>query len=274
MRTVEKAGIEAEPRQMRVRDPATGKNVLVNEMTYAEWEKWKKAVSGVNQTGPALEFSGIKDTVGEEFVAGMRTTLQGSGSELMTKMYDSFGDRIRVINPNLKSGAYFSPRDGGVHFNAERVAKGDSLDAPYQTAFHEFAHNIDYLAGPGKQHLSTTYDGGALPGLIKSDYLAFKKSMGARSNAALIDMLKAEGMPRSECGSLSDILEGCTGVSYPLGVGHGASYHKRWAGATACEFFAEVCDGLSANQKSYDQLKRVFPNAVALVEKMIEEVLK
>lgn len=42
VRTVEKPGIEAEPRQMRVRDPVTGKNVLVNEMTYKEWEEWKK----------------------------------------------------------------------------------------------------------------------------------------------------------------------------------------------------------------------------------------
>ena len=44
MRTVEKEGIEAEPRQMRVRAPETGRNVLVNEMTYKEtykeWEKW------------------------------------------------------------------------------------------------------------------------------------------------------------------------------------------------------------------------------------------
>jgi hypothetical protein len=40
MRTVEKEGIEAEPRQMRARDPETGQNVLVNEMTYDEWQKW------------------------------------------------------------------------------------------------------------------------------------------------------------------------------------------------------------------------------------------
>ena len=40
MRTVEKPGIEAEPRQMRVRDPKTGRNVVVNEMTYSEWLKW------------------------------------------------------------------------------------------------------------------------------------------------------------------------------------------------------------------------------------------
>lgn len=275
LRTAEKAGIEAEPRQMRVRDPETGKNVLVSEMTYSEWERWKKATQPpVVSTGKALEFSGIKDAVGENFVNGMREKLQASGSDLMVRMYDSFGDRIKVVDTKLKSGAYFSPRDMGVHFNTENVAKGDSLHLPYQTAFHEFAHNIDYLAGPGFQHLSTTYNGGALSGLIKSDYKAFKKAMGARSNAVLLDMLKAEGLPISESGSLSDILEGCTGVSYPLGVGHGASYHKRWAGATAAEFFAEVCDGLAANKKSYDQLKRVFPNAVALVEEMIEEALK
>lgn len=44
MRTVEKDGIEVESRKMRVRDPETGKNVLVNEMTYKEWERWKEAV--------------------------------------------------------------------------------------------------------------------------------------------------------------------------------------------------------------------------------------
>ena len=40
LRTVEGDDIEAEPRQMRVRDPKTGRNVLVNEMTYAEWKRW------------------------------------------------------------------------------------------------------------------------------------------------------------------------------------------------------------------------------------------
>lgn len=43
LRTVEKPGIEAEPRKMRVRDPKTGRNVLVNEMTYDEWEAWVKS---------------------------------------------------------------------------------------------------------------------------------------------------------------------------------------------------------------------------------------
>ena len=40
LRTVEKPGIEAEPRMIRVRDPATGRNVVVKDMTYPEWERW------------------------------------------------------------------------------------------------------------------------------------------------------------------------------------------------------------------------------------------
>lgn len=45
MRTVEKPGIEAEPRMMRVRD-ANGRNVLVKEMTYTEWQEWVKSRGG------------------------------------------------------------------------------------------------------------------------------------------------------------------------------------------------------------------------------------
>lgn len=45
MRTVEGKGIEKEKRKMRVRDPKTGKNVLVNEMTYEQWERWKNEKS-------------------------------------------------------------------------------------------------------------------------------------------------------------------------------------------------------------------------------------
>lgn len=42
MRAEADMSLEAEPRQMRVRDPVTGRNVLVNEMTYQEWYEWKR----------------------------------------------------------------------------------------------------------------------------------------------------------------------------------------------------------------------------------------
>lgn len=43
MRTEVPKKYQAEPRKIRVRDPVTGKNVLVNEMTYSEWERWVKS---------------------------------------------------------------------------------------------------------------------------------------------------------------------------------------------------------------------------------------
>ena len=43
-RTVEKDGIEAEPRQMRVKNPETGKEELISEMSYSKWESWKKGL--------------------------------------------------------------------------------------------------------------------------------------------------------------------------------------------------------------------------------------
>ena len=39
---VEKPGIEAEPREMRVRDPITGRNEVISEMTYNQWREWKR----------------------------------------------------------------------------------------------------------------------------------------------------------------------------------------------------------------------------------------
>lgn len=43
MVTEEMPGIEAEKRQVRVRDPKTGRNVVVDEMTYYEWLEWVKS---------------------------------------------------------------------------------------------------------------------------------------------------------------------------------------------------------------------------------------
>lgn len=35
--------LEAEPRKIRVRDPLTGRNVVVEDMTYSQWEEWVKS---------------------------------------------------------------------------------------------------------------------------------------------------------------------------------------------------------------------------------------
>ena len=80
MRTVEKDGIEAEPRQMRVRDPVTGENVLVNEMTYSEWESWKKGIEN-SGSGAIIKADDII------------TTPQKTGNDKYNKVLDALQTR-------------------------------------------------------------------------------------------------------------------------------------------------------------------------------------
>lgn len=58
MRTVEKEGLEAESRQMRVRNPETGQNELINEMTYAEWAGWKEKRKAMDEK-PLYDIMGV-----------------------------------------------------------------------------------------------------------------------------------------------------------------------------------------------------------------------
>lgn len=88
--------------------------------------------------------------------------------------------------------------------------------------------------------------------------------MRAQNDDELLAMLKSENMPKTECGNISDILEFCMKKPYPLGVGHGVSYHQR-DDATEKEFFAEVLDSAASNEASFKQMQRIFPNAVNMV---------
>lgn len=205
--------------------------------------------------------------ISSDFASGMSAALKQSPHSEIRDIYAKYQDDIKCTSNRHKKGAYFKPSDGGIHFNEQSDAHGSSYQTPYEVAFHEFGHNIDWLIG-GKDSFTYSsnqvYNERKLENVIKADYLAFKKSMNAKSNAELLEMLKAENMPLTECGNISDILEYCTGKSYPLGIGHGAAYHKR-QGATEREFFAEVLDSAAANEASFQQLQRIFPNAVNFV---------
>lgn len=221
----------------------------------------------------------VRSALGDVYADGIERMVDEAAERHPTfaQAYRRFSSQLRVEESNLGRGAYYSSRDKGIHFNAVNARAGDGVHAPHQTTFHEFAHLIDHRAGHGNSFAS---DMGDLKDTIKADWVRYRNAEGRRlgvtrnKNQAAIQALIDEGA-RSDClkyGSLSDIIEGCTGQSYPLGVGHGASYHRR-IGATAHEFFAEVFDGAMAYEESYQQLKRVFPNAVRMVENMVEEII-
>ena len=314
-----------------------------NKLDNQSYNEWKNEHEGQNKIDV---FKSVRDKVGNDFADNMNKILQEQSEKDVADLFKKYADSLRVTDAKTKRGAYFSPKDGGVHMNEKRVAEGDSVHLPYQTAFHEFGHNIDYVAGRNAGGYWASANSPELMETIKKDWKTFKseyakahiddifggdsediyekirkwlrtgsrnanhevvnqewldlshkmrrkevtldeilarddstdimsfalKEVGSdKGNKAVIKALQNEDMPLTECGSISDIIEGCTKISYPLGVGHGKNYHT--GNSTAKEFFAEVIDGKAANPKSIAQMRRVFPNAVKVVEKMISEVL-
>lgn len=219
-------------------------------------------------------FNNVKG-LNDQFKKGMADTLNKSTSTAAKAVYTKYADELVCVNNRKKNGAWFNAGAGGVSMNMVNVANGSNYETPYEVAFHEFGHMIDWLAG-GKNnqtYLSNTpFNGKQLLDVIKTDYQVFKASINAATDADVIAALKAENMDLKTCGNISDILEKCTGKSYPLGIGHGTAYHRR-PGATEKEFFAEVLDSRVANDASYNQMVRLFPNAVDLVWDMIRSVI-
>jgi hypothetical protein len=164
--------------------------------------------------------------------------------------------------------------------NVAEAAKASNYEPAWEVAFHEFGHMIDYLVGKANtpQYQIRKYqseferNGQTLIGTIKSDFQNFKKSLGVSKATDVITVLKAENLSMYARANISDILEKCTGKSYPLGIGHGVSYHKR-AGATEKEFFAEVLASAVTNPESYAQMVRLFPNAVNMVWDIVREAV-
>ena len=314
-----------------------------NKLDNQSYKEWKEEHKEGNKKGL---FKSIEAQVGKDFTNGMIKTLEKTSEEDVAKLFKKFSKDLKASDTKNKGGAYFSTKDGGVHMNAEKVAKGDTVHVPYQTAFHEFGHNIDFAlgqkaggvwrstettelvdsikndweifkAGYAKTHLSDIFGSDSeyiyrtirqglrtgsrnanlevvnqewhelahkmrrkevtLDEILKRDdsteimSFALKELGSEQSNITVINALKNENMPLTECGSISDIIEGCANISCPLGVGHGKDYHV--GNRTAVEFFAEVIDGKAANPESIAQMRRVFPNSVSVVEKLIQEAL-
>lgn len=225
----------------------------------------------------------VREKLGDEYADAMERIVVAAEQRHpdIAAAYRRFSSELKVVDSELRDGAFYRSSDRGIHLhaaNASRGSGGYSHQTPYQVVFHEFGHLIDHVSGASWTYQSNL---GELDSVIKKDWNAFRNASSrgsglrraADKNQHTIDMLLGEGARsnKRKYGNISDIIEGCTKVSYPLGIGHGASYHRR-SGATAREFFAEVFDAAMANEESYEQMKRVFPNAVAMVEDIAKEI--
>lgn len=229
-------------------------------------------------------FSMHSDKLSEGFINGMQQVLNGSSHADVRNVYEKCADKLLIHDAQSNdTGAYFVQGEG-VTMNANNVAIGSRIHKPYQVAFHEFGHNIDFILGRGSP-ISENWGGGALLRAIQADFDMLK---GTMTNEELVAKLRQEkiknGWSNMDIASVSDILECMTGIDYPLGAGHGKESKpilngdgtvsiikvSYWENRLPCkEFFAEVLDGAAANEGSYNMLKQFFPNAVKVVHQII-----
>lgn len=273
-------------------------NDSIERVPYDDWVKGKtledvrkEAEEKASIRTDSFNKPHLVSTLGQDFCDGMNKTLEASGNDDMIKLFDKYSNDLKVVEADRRSGACFKPTSGGIYINAKNVAKGNSYERPYQTAFHEFGHNIDWLAG-GKKH-SAYYSSSNNCELYKemqkdwknlvkeaSDKYG-KKLTGSDRMDYVCMMLKGEAGTYSNpnfdyiVSNVSDSLESVGNGSYPLGFGHGKAYWKSdyWSSKSdkACkEFFAEYIDSMCSNKESYEFTKRCFPKACNVMDKLIK----
>lgn len=222
--------------------------------------------SGPPVSGAGSAFAAHERVLGAKFTDRLQEKLNLSPHRDVRQIYETYGSRLTIYSANHLGGAYYE-HGKGVHFNKHSAAAGGLGHKPYQTAFHEFGHNIDYLMGNGEP-ISEKWGNGALYAALQQDFADLKGELSDRQlvNRLRIDMAK-HLRPASETLAVSDMIESFTGISYPLGSGHGKKY---WEKRLPCkEFFAEVLDGAAANEDSYRLLKQMFPRGVEVVHRII-----
>lgn len=74
-----------------------------------------------------------------------------------------------LLNGGWGGTAHYSPTDGGVRLNLERVFSKDGLRPQGTTWFHEFGHMVDGL----NSNISETYKGGVFAKMIKKEANAY-----------------------------------------------------------------------------------------------------
>lgn len=198
-RTVEKDGIEAEPREMRVINPETGKSELVSEMTYSEWLNWKKT-----GTKPiANSGNGGTMTVGKSDVI---TTPQKTANDKYNKVLDDIQKRHIEYIP--------------VERHEKQITESDII-----TAISGGDRTSGSCASVGIAYIGQKH------GLNVLDYRGGKSMDYFSGKMAKVQMFEALGVtPIEESSGKSDLTNGkrilsqmAKGKQYYLSVGRHAS---------------------------------------------------
>lgn len=266
-------GKEYEPETRISKDPRTGRYEYVTNMTYSEW------ADSIN-LGKSYAELPISATLGAANFDAMSSMIANATPQVKDA-WDMHADDLRVNDPNYHGkSAHYSPTNGGVYMNIESIARGNKYSAPYETAFHELFHNIDYLASSTKGGtFSTGYGNGAFTKLLRQEaeelITRYRVSGGESiSRAKAIDKLKAElkRIPSEHRGAISDILHGATNRKVHGDIGHFSKGYWERPGAVAKESFANMAGADIANPEAVAHIKKYMPKSYTMYREMISQI--
>lgn len=132
-------GIDTSNSQRRVRNPETGKNELVSDMTYSEWAGWKKKTvfTPAKTTEEAQQYAGRfvstykSSLTGQVDYGGIQLSYANEMNRAFTEVFDAYDTPypLRNIKP-------FNTR--------EKRFKGTTAEAAYQWGLNDMFYNKAY----------------------------------------------------------------------------------------------------------------------------------
>lgn len=278
--------------------------------SFAEFkEKYLKAAETVEKSGAKVynnsgtidkipNVSYIDSTYGAEHAKAVKSALDNA-DPTVTAVWNKYQEKFKTSDASYSGNkAFYSPGSDSVTLNIATAAKGSGYQTAYQVLYHEYGHMTDYLAARlfgynsataftevfngldenGKAQFVAKGVGGLLGRTAKNDLKVLikgiKKANGVTTKAEAARILINEIrqnyslIARSD---VSDMLEGAgIGVSYPLGIGHGASYWKNRDNGK--EIFAELLSAEAASSESLACIRKYFPETYKVFRDILEVI--
>lgn len=231
----------------------------------------------------------------ETHISEIKKRFKAAPVEIRT-LWNLLGDKIQQKTDYQPPDRANCAHDGTeARLNMEYVSKGDQINTPYQTFFHENGHGIDGRMGKPKgpynfcYHYSADYNVGKeqarkLFGKWSIEWIPvteFPKDFKFRKAMAynLIMRQMRSRTDRTSIADLCDIMEGATKGKIKCVAGHGVSYWKQRTvdgveDGLATEAFAEFTSNLITNQEGRKTLEKYLPTASSVYKKMIVDMAK
>lgn len=165
---------------------------LPRDVTYEQWKSIKETEGKAIESGTATRYTNMGNPLWSQLGPVDRDAVADKVDELLSSahgraatLWSTYEDGLKMVDPRHTGGAFYRHGDRGVHMNVQRSLDDVDRRGALSTWFHEFGHNIDYLAGEGWNARTTTHDSGSFAETLKREVTNYIKGRQQEFNAML-----------------------------------------------------------------------------------------